>query len=81
MNIQTKDFAKEMIRVANLAVENGEMTSRKAACILEASAELITNSAFYRDMVKEQASSLRRAAIANARCRLGLAPSAWTIKK
>ena len=60
MTILTKDFAKELIRVANLAVENGEMTGRKAAEILEASSELITNSAFYRDMVKEQASSLRK---------------------
>jgi len=60
MTILTKDFAKELIRVSNLAVENGEMTGCKAADILEASAELITNSAFYRDMVKEQASSLRK---------------------
>ena len=60
MSILTEDFAKEIIRVANLAVENGEMTGCEAADILEVTSKLITNSAFYRDMVKEQALSLRK---------------------
>jgi hypothetical protein len=59
MTITTKDLAKEMIRVANLSVDNGEMTRREAADVLEAGSKLFGNNAHYRHMILDEADALR----------------------
>ena len=59
MTITTKDFANELIRYANLAVDNGELGADESARLLTLASGLITNNADERYRVKYEAALIR----------------------
>jgi hypothetical protein len=56
MTISTADLANELIRYANLAVDNGELSGEQSGEILTIAADLITNNVYQRERVKNEAS-------------------------
>lgn len=59
MTISTRDLANELIRYANLAVDNGELSGEESGQILTIAADLITNNVAERERLKNEASLIR----------------------